>query len=581
MKSEKIVIICQGSANEQFTKETEYLFRSINEYGGKLANAEKIACFSEPVSDETILSLEKIGVKTKLIESIDTRCIHANKIQTLKLFEEEFDVLIVLDTDIIVLNDFSNLIDEEKIRAVQDDVDPLGLDNWKTLFEHFGLKMPNERFNSYLNWEKTIPYFNTGVLFIPQTYVTELYEKWKYYVVQLLDAYEKFPVIAKSSFWTDQIAFTLAIHDGIFPYSPLPLEMNFPTHVKLHPNCRIDDIDPFLIHYHHRISKLGNIRNSYYENINKYFDKIKFSVDRKNDSEILIDDLYMKTLRRPADIEGLNHFSALIESKKQSLEDIQKMFFDSDEYKSLKNSDKICRGYENIKKNDLSFFPFFSELDLEPLVKIINFSKKHFGWFSRHIPRLFEYPWFTRQIDDAHKKRILDIGTGISSLPIFLANEGATVVTVDNHQIIRELDDDKYTWNEWGFFDYSKINKNIISYNSSIESVNLPKEDFDYIYSVSVIEHLPKSIRKILWKKINYWLKSNGVLLLTIDLIKDSEQLYNVDEYYTVDFENHGTLDDIKKEFIENGFKLESCDFNKKYINDSSTYLAFLRLTKL
>ena len=109
MKSEKIVIICQGSANEQFTKETEYLFRSINEYGGKLANAEKIACFSEPVSDETILSLEKIGVKTKLIESIDTRCIHANKIQTLKLFEEEFDVLIVLDTDIIVLNDFSNL----------------------------------------------------------------------------------------------------------------------------------------------------------------------------------------------------------------------------------------------------------------------------------------------------------------------------------------------------------------------------------------------------------------------------------------------------------------------------------------
>ena len=96
-----------------------------------------------------------------------------------------------------------------------------------------------------------------------------------------------------------------------------------------------------------------------------------------------------------------------------------------------------------------------------------------------------------------------------------------------------------------------------------------------------MIEHLPKSIRKILWKKINYWLKSNGVLLLTIDLIKDSEQLYNVDEFYTVDFENHGTLDDIKKEFIENGFKLESCDFNKKYINDSSTYLAFLRLTKL
>ena len=54
-----------------------------------------------------------------------------------------------------------------------------------------------------------------------------------------------------------------------------------------------------------------------------------------NYAEILIDDLYMKTLRRPADMEGLNHFSALLESKKKSLEDIKKMIFASDEYKAL------------------------------------------------------------------------------------------------------------------------------------------------------------------------------------------------------------------------------------------------------
>ena len=42
----------------------------------------------------------------------------------------------------------------------------------------------------------------------------------------------------------------------------------------------------------------------------------------------------------------------------------------------------------------------------------------------------------------------------------------------------------------------------------------------------------------------------------------------------------HATLDDIKKEFIQNGFKLESCDFNKRPFNDSSTYLAFLKLSK-
>ena len=106
-------------------------------------------------------------------------------------------------------------------------------------------------------------------------------------------------------------------------------------HVSLHKNCKIEDINPFLIHYHHRISKLGNVRNCYYENINRCLDEIKFSVDRKNDPEILIDNLYMQTLRRPADMEGLNHFSALLESKKKSLEDIKKMIFASDEYKAL------------------------------------------------------------------------------------------------------------------------------------------------------------------------------------------------------------------------------------------------------
>ena len=598
MQPKKIAIACQVPQIESYTKEAEFLFQSINEYGGKLAKAEKIACCREPLSDETTSSLEKLGVKTRLIEPFDSRCVYANKIPMLGFSEEvDFDILVALDTDIIIRRDFSNLIDEEKIGVVRDDIDPLGLDNWKILFKHFDLKLPEERFHTYKNWKETIPYFNTGVLVFPQSYISEFYEAWKYYTIKLLDTYEKFPTIRHyypfgvGAFYIEQLSFALAIHGGRFPYFTLPIEMNFPTHIKLHPNCKTEHLDPFLIHHHHRISKLGNIRNCYYENINKCFDKIKFSADRKNDSEIIIDDLYMKTLRRPADTEGLNHFSALIESKKQSLEDIQKMFFDSDEYKSLKNSDKICLGYENIEKNDLSFFPFFNELDLEPLVKIINFSKKYFGWFSRHTSRLFEYPWLTRQIADVHGKRILDIGTGVSSLPIFLANEGATIVTVDNHQTIRELNDDKDAWNEWGYIDYSKINKNIISYNSSIESVNLPKEDFDYIYSASVIEHLPKSIRKTLWKKINYWLKPNGVLLLTIDLIKNSEQLYNVDEYYAVDFvhllrqdghlEYHGTLDDMKKEFIQNGLKLESCAFNKKPINNSNTYLAFLKLTKL
>ena len=67
---------------------------------------------------------------------------YANKIPMLGFSEEvDFDILVALDTDIIIRRDFSNLIDEKKIGAVRDDIDPLGLDNWKILFKHFGLKL--------------------------------------------------------------------------------------------------------------------------------------------------------------------------------------------------------------------------------------------------------------------------------------------------------------------------------------------------------------------------------------------------------------------------------------------------------
>ena len=53
MQPKKIAIACQVPQIESYTKEAEFLFQSINEYGGKLAKAEKIACYREPLSDET------------------------------------------------------------------------------------------------------------------------------------------------------------------------------------------------------------------------------------------------------------------------------------------------------------------------------------------------------------------------------------------------------------------------------------------------------------------------------------------------------------------------------------------------
>lgn len=57
------------------------------------------------------------------------------------------------------------------------------------------------------------------------------------------------------------------------PSKPLPLEMNFPTHFTIHENFEPQIINPYIIHYHHKISD-GNIMHCTYNNVNLILDKI-------------------------------------------------------------------------------------------------------------------------------------------------------------------------------------------------------------------------------------------------------------------------------------------------------------------
>ena len=58
--------------------------------------------------------LEELGVKIIFIKSLDSRYAYANKIEMLQI-KEDYDVLITLDTDIIITGDFSNYIDKNAI----------------------------------------------------------------------------------------------------------------------------------------------------------------------------------------------------------------------------------------------------------------------------------------------------------------------------------------------------------------------------------------------------------------------------------------------------------------------------------
>lgn len=336
----KILIITQCTPVEPWKSEVIRLFKSLSLFGGKLKLAKKVVCFSEPIDKEFKNMLEELGVKIHFIESLDKRYPYANKIQMLHV-KEDYDVLVALDTDVLITGDFSDFIDENKISAKGVDTDSLGLENWKKLFEFFKLDIPSDRFQTSITNDETVPWFNSGVLFIPRKFSSQLYDSWVKYNAKLLEIYySQFFLFENSSnhdhkfAFTDQYALALAIHDLKLPYNQLSLKFNFPTHYSITPNLNPENISPLIIHYHHLISNKGNLMHSRYVQADKCIDLFNKFVDKtiNEDNELIVDDLYLTILNRHADKEGLQYYTSLLNIQAITPVSLKKTLMNSNEF---------------------------------------------------------------------------------------------------------------------------------------------------------------------------------------------------------------------------------------------------------
>jgi 2-polyprenyl-3-methyl-5-hydroxy-6-metoxy-1,4-benzoquinol methylase len=185
--------------------------------------------------------------------------------------------------------------------------------------------------------------------------------------------------------------------------------------------------------------------------------------------------------------------------------------------------------------------------DKERLKELVDFSRKTIGFFPRTVIRTHEYPWFANHIPDCAGKRVLDVGAGVCCLPFYLAERGAHVTTVDSHAV-RRIGQPPETWNEWGFLDYSAFDPRIRSMNVDMRDVD-DGEKYDIVYSVSVLEHMPATVRRDVIAKVSCLLRPQGRLLLSVDMIPGTDLLWNYSEGRVVeDTETHGNLNDIKSE---------------------------------
>jgi SAM-dependent methyltransferase len=199
----------------------------------------------------------------------------------------------------------------------------------------------------------------------------------------------------------------------------------------------------------------------------------------------------------------------------------------------------------------------------DTLLEIVELSRKNFGWYTKHALRCIEYPWVVEQSRPLGP-RILDVGAGVSPIPIFLAERCAKqVVTVDYSTSIVPLARIALR-NEWGFLDYGGIDANIRSFNVDIAEFE-PDTEFDVIYSVSVIEHMPAEIRRKMIEVFGRVSAPGGSVLLTVDLYGASMDLWNHDRGQVVEPRDvHGTLGGLIAELEGQGFALDYLEFVRR-----------------
>lgn len=206
---------------------------------------------------------------------------------------------------------------------------------------------------------------------------------------------------------------------------------------------------------------------------------------------------------------------------------------------------------------------------------IVDRARQAFGFFTSHYSHTLSYPWVLERLEDLPSgAEILDVGAGVSALPLILAGHGMLVDCVDGSGTIRKLPVGP-DWNEWGFFDYSVLNSNIHSYHCKIQDFT-PANLYDAIYSVGVISHMPRSERVNALRLMRSWLKPGGKLVLSIALIPTTDFLWNRYEGREVEPpEIHGLRSDVLTELEILGFRITENRVSRD-IHASPTDLLFL-----
>jgi cyclopropane fatty-acyl-phospholipid synthase-like methyltransferase len=198
-----------------------------------------------------------------------------------------------------------------------------------------------------------------------------------------------------------------------------------------------------------------------------------------------------------------------------------------------------------------------------------------FGFFPSHYPYTLNYPWVLERLESLPgRSRVLDVGAGVTPLPVALARRNIQVDCVDNSEIVRRVPVE-VDWNEWGFFDYSTIDTRIRSLHCDARAYS-PAQPYDALYSVAVLAHMERLEREEVVARLPTWLSPRGRALIVIDLVPQTNFLWNrSDGVEVAPGREHGTVTDLFNWICQAGLTITEWTV-RRAVHASRTDLLFL-----
>lgn len=152
--------------------------------------------------------------------------------------------------------------------------------------------------------------------------------------------------------------------------------------------------------------------------------------------------------------------------------------------------------------------------------------------------RRVEYPWAILNAKLEKPMKILDVGSGISIFPVYLASKGHEVYSIDFDEILMNRVSPEL----------AKLSSVNVNYSfGDATKINFEDESFDRVFCISTIEHLEEEFHD--GKYVNHHkknldikaigemlrvLKPGGMLVLTFDWSEniDDQRSYKLDDIY-------------------------------------------------